>query len=145
MTRRPSLRALLVLASALGPGLVAATNVDDFARCLSRAGATYYTAAWCPHCAHQNQMFGAALRYLRAVDCTDGCDGVSAFPTWRFKDGSRLSGVASFDVLAQRTGCRLGASRDERDGEVDVTPSSAGSDARERYVGGAKIIEVPRR
>src|SRR5256885_1812560 len=97
----------------LGAGPVAATDLDDFARCLGRAGATYYTASWCPHRAHQDQMFGSSLRYLRTVDCTSGCRdaGVSSFPTWMFADGSRLSGVASLAVLGSRTGCRLGGSR----------------------------------
>jgi hypothetical protein len=125
---------------ALVAGPAGASELVDFARCLSRAGATYYTASWCPHCARQNRMFGNALRHLRMVDCTDGCAGVGSFPTWTFADGSRLSGVASFAVLASRTRCRLGEERDERSEE----PATTGSGARERYIGGAKIIEVPR-
>ena len=60
----------------------AASELSDFARCLKRAGATYYTADWCPHCARQNRLFGNALGYLRVVDCTDGCDEVKSLPTW---------------------------------------------------------------
>ncbi len=118
-----------------------ASSLDDFARCLGRAGAVYYTADWCPHCAQQNRMFGKSIRYLRVVDCTRGCDGVAAFPTWRFHDGTRSSGVASFELLARRTGCRLDDARDERRRDDDVIRSS-GSGGRERYVGGAKIIDV---
>jgi len=118
-----------------------ASSMVDFARCLSRAGATYYTADWCPHCARQNRMFGNALRYVRVVDCTDGCVGIKSLPTWSFKDGSQTSGVASFEMLASRTGCRLEGERDEPGNPGSTAPSS-GSGGRERYIGGAKIIEV---
>ena len=86
----------LATRSAVGSDLV------DFARCISRAGATFYTADWCPHCARQTSMFGDAIGYVHSVDCTAGCDGVHSFPTWTFRDGSRLAGVASFDALARR-------------------------------------------
>lgn len=134
------MRWLLVL-SMLGllTGRGAASELSDFARCVRQAGATYYTASWCPHCARQNEMFGNALRYLRTVDCTDGCNGIASFPTWTFADGSRLSGVATFDVLTSRTGCRLGEPAD--DGRDQVLDGGV----RERFVGGAKIIEIPSR
>src|SRR5207253_2996349 len=102
--------ATVLVALVLGAGRAAAADLDDFARCLSRAGATYYTASWCPYCARQDEMFGASARYLRAVDCTHGCQGISSFPTWVFANGSRLSGVASLGVLGSRTGCRFGRS-----------------------------------
>jgi len=76
-----------------------------FARCITRAGATYYTADWCPHCRRQNALFGDALSYVKVVDCSDGCSGVQSLPTWTFRDGSRIKGVASLDELAERTGC----------------------------------------
>src|SRR5262245_29089184 len=106
MRRRLALWTLVVAALAATP--VAASGVVDFARCITRAGATFYTASWCPHCARQSRMFGSALRYVRVVDCTAGCRDVRSFPTWRFADGSQLNGVASFEDLGRRTGCRLG-------------------------------------
>jgi hypothetical protein len=141
--RRLAVTALLVSAFAATPA--AASGLVDFARCISRAGATFYTASWCPHCARQSRMFGNALRYVRVVDCTAGCNGVRSFPTWRFADGSQLNGVASFEALGSRTGCRLGGgSRDEAPDD-DAIQSSNGAGTRERNVAGAKIIEVPRR
>ena len=134
-----------VLVVALAAGRVVASDLVDFARCISRAGATFYTAAWCPHCARQMQMFGNAVRYLHVVDCTDGCRGVSSFPTWSFADGSRISGVASFDALGRRTRCRLGTPREGEPNADGPTRSSTERGARERYVGGAQIIDVPRR
>ena len=127
---------LVAMASPAG-----ASDLVDFARCLNRAGATFYSADWCPHCAAQNRMFGNAVGYLRIVDCTAGCDDVRSFPTWTFANGSRLSGVASFDVLARRTGCQFGQPRQERQDDYGGRKAD-GTGPRERYIGGAKIIDV---
>jgi hypothetical protein len=147
---------LLVGTLAVGPAT--ATNLNDFAKCLTRAGATYYTAEWCPHCRRQNEMFGAALRYIHSVDCTDGCSDVKSFPMWTFRDGSRHPGVASFEVLARKTQCSYGQSdgnddgwrRPDRQAPRDDDRDDDGREASEngtteRIIGGAKIIEVPRR
>ena len=143
MLRRRAFWTLLVSALAAQP--VVASGVADFARCISRAGATFYTADWCPHCARQTRMFGNAIRYVRVVDCTAGCRGVRSFPTWRFADGSQLNGVASFDALARRTGCRVGGGSRDEPADDDAIQSSSGAGTHERTVGGARIIEVPRR
>src|SRR5881396_2823567 len=111
MRRLPASIGIALLAFAARD--VVASSMVDFARCLDRKGAVYYTADWCPHCARQNRMFGTALRYLRVVDCTKGCDGIRSLPTWRFADGTSMSGVASFEVLASRTGCKLDARQDD--------------------------------
>ena len=146
MTGRPASWGLAIVATlALAARSAGASNVVGFARCLNRAGATYYTADWCPHCARQNKMFGSALGYLRVVDCTRGCDAVKSFPTWRFRDGSRISGVASFEDLADRTGCSLADGRRDEADDAAGARTSAGSGGIERHEGGAKIIEVPRR
>ena len=122
---------------------VEAAGLDDFARCLSRERATYYTASWCPYCARQNDMFGAAVRYLRTVDCSHGCASISSFPTWVFADGSRFSGVVSLAPLGSRTGCRLGDARSTSGHEAGARMWS-GRGMRERSIGGAKFIDVPR-
>jgi hypothetical protein len=119
-----------------------AGDLDDFARCLGHAGATYYGASWCPHCAEQNALFGTALRWVRYVDCSDGCPGVGSYPTWRFADGSRISGVASLAALASRTGCALGGRPQARPTRADPRDSWSGVPTRQRDVGGARIIEV---
>ena len=141
---RLALRALLLSLLAFGPAPAAASDLDDFARCLARAGTRYYTAAWCPHCAQQERLFGSAVRYLRSVDCTGGCTRVHSFPTWEFASGQRFSGVAPLGVLASRTGCRLGEARPATAGR-DASETRSWSATRDRYVGGARIIEVPRR
>ena len=144
---------LALLAAMLAVGPATATNLNDFAKCLTRAGATYYTAEWCPHCRRQNEMFGSALRYIHAIDCTNGCSDVKSFPMWTFRDGSRHPGVASFDVLARKTQCSFGSSgaTDWRRGEPQDDDrdhdqrEAADNGTTERMIGGAKIIEVPRR
>jgi hypothetical protein len=140
-----------LLATVVAAGPATATNLIDFAKCLTRAGATYYTADWCPHCRRQDEMFGSALRYLHAVDCTNGCSNVNSFPMWTFRDGSRHPGVASFAELAQKTRCSYGDDRREErqeppdDDRADDRREASGDGATERMVGGAKIIDVPRR
>ena len=141
MRSRAAIGMALGLALAAGPA--GATDLVDFARCITRAGATFYTAGWCPHCARQSRMFGNGLRYLRTVDCTRGCRGVQSLPTWTFADGSRVSGVLSLADLGSRTRCQLGAPTRREEPEDGVArPSSAGPGARERYLGGMKIIEL---
>ena len=145
------------LATVVAAGPATATNLNDVAKCLTRAGATYYTADWCPHCRRQDEMFGSALRYVHSVDCTNGCNNVRSFPTWTFRDGSRHPGVASVQELAQKTQCSYGddrrQERQEREDRqeppdadrLDDQREAAGNGATERIIGGAKIIEVPRR
>jgi hypothetical protein len=154
MTRRSSFVTLALVVATLAVAPPRAANLNEFAKCLTPAGATYYTADWCPHCRRQNEMFGSALRYIHAVDCTNGCSEVKSFPTWTFRDGSRHPGVASFDVLARKTQCPYGDDdgwrRQERqqprdDGRDDDQREADGIETTERTVGGAKIIEVPRR
>jgi hypothetical protein len=146
---RRGLAVLVLLASALAAPRPAAASLDEFARCLTRARARYYTAAWCPHCARQNEMFGAAIGWLNVVDCTAGCAGVKSFPTWEFRDGSRVSGVLPLSQLGRRTGCTVDAQRGavpapEREARP-VSAARGGIPTRERWVGGARIIEVPGR
>ncbi len=95
-----------------GPG-----KFDDFAQCLKDKGTTFYGAFWCPHCQSQKRMFGSSARLLPYVECSapDGrtqlpiCEEkkVTNYPTWRFTDGSELTGEISLDQLSQKTGCVL--------------------------------------
>jgi len=90
---------------------------DEFAQCLTDNGATFYGAFWCPHCAEQKDMFGNSMEFVKYVECslpsgqgqTDECNevGIETYPTWEFADGSRLTGVQSFETLAEKTSCEL--------------------------------------
>ena len=90
---------------------------DSFAQCIKASGATFYGAFWCPHCQNEKKLFGDAVQFLPYVECStpDGnaqlqvCEdsSIKSYPTWVFKDGSRLIGEVPFYQLAQKTGCAL--------------------------------------
>jgi glutaredoxin len=93
------------------------SKYDSFAQCLSSSGAKMYGAFWCPHCKDQKAMFGTSFKYATYVECstpdataqTQACidAGITTYPTWEFKNGSRHEGVMTFDELSQATGCQL--------------------------------------
>lgn len=90
---------------------------DALAQCITKSGAVFYGAFWCPHCHDQKTKFGTGAQYLPYHECSlpDGSGetqdcvtaGVSRYPTWLFADGSRLVGVQTPATLAQKTGCPL--------------------------------------
>jgi hypothetical protein len=118
---------LMVSLTMLILGSAFAANADKaaFADCISSSGAKYYGAHWCKYCAKQNTMFGSAVRYLPYVECSargsnkklSRCSHISGFPTWIFANGTRRSGVLSFDALQSYTGCRL--EKNQKDYFVD--------------------------
>lgn len=109
----------IVAAALLGWGLLAlnqqSTKLDGFASCLGEKGATFYGAFWCPHCQSQKAMFKRSASKLPYVECsqpdgktqTQACieKGVSSYPTWHFRDGSKEEGTLSLEKLAEKTGC----------------------------------------
>lgn len=90
---------------------------DQFAQCVADRGATFFGAFWCPHCQDQKALFGNSAKLLPYKECSTPngqgqlavCDeeGISSYPTWRFGDGSELTGVQSFQTLADKTNCAL--------------------------------------
>jgi hypothetical protein len=97
-----------------------AHKYDSLAKCIAQSSTTFYGAFWCPHCAEQKTKFGTGAQYLPYVECslpdatgrTQVCidAGVKNYPTWVFKDGSRLVGTQSVSTLSQKTGCALPSS-----------------------------------
>jgi hypothetical protein len=90
--------------------------LDQFAQCLTEAGATYYGAFWCPNCQRQGQMFGKSKKYVNYIECStpskqqkEVCTeaGITGYPTWRFPDGTELSGTQALQTLAEKTSCEL--------------------------------------
>ena len=74
---------------------------------LSKRGAIFYGAWWCPACLAQKSLFGkeagAQLPYLECDKTDEGrqrCRAaqIRAFPTWEL-DGKRLEGVQSVEEL----------------------------------------------
>lgn len=92
-------------------------KLDAFAQCIDDSGAEFYGTFWCSHCQNQKEMFGQSKKYLPYIECStpDGqgqleiCKeaGIEGYPTWVFADGSRLSGELSFEILAEKTNCKL--------------------------------------
>lgn len=74
---------------------------------LSRRGALFYGAWWCPACTAQKGIFGreggARLPYVECDRTDDGrqrcmAARIRAYPTWEL-DGRRLEGVQSVEEL----------------------------------------------
>jgi hypothetical protein len=90
---------------------------DSFAKCIAQSSTTFYGAFWCPHCRDQKAEFGNSAQYLPYTECslpdasgqTPVCIAakIQSYPTWQFKDGSRLTGTQTLDTLSQKTGCLL--------------------------------------
>jgi hypothetical protein len=91
---------------------------DKLAVCLTNAGAKMYGAWWCPHCNNQKEAFGNSWKAFADaggyIECstpdrqqTQICKdaGITGYPTWRFTDGSELSGEVDFYTLAQKANC----------------------------------------
>lgn len=104
--------AFLWLRSASQPG-----ELDQFADCLKEKGAVFYGTFWCTHCQNQKALFGKSAKRLPYIECstpdsrgqTTVCKDkkIEGYPTWEFKDGSRLSGEIPLKELAEKTGCSL--------------------------------------
>ncbi len=92
-------------------------TTDSFATCLKDKGAVFYGAFWCPHCQDQKKEFGSSAKLLPYIECStpDGqaqtqiCTDkkIEGYPTWIFADGSKLTGKATFEQLADKTSCPL--------------------------------------
>lgn len=90
-------------------------QLSVFAQCLKEKGAVFYGAYWCSHCQATKRMFGSAASDLPYVECStpDGngqtqiCKDkkIAQYPTWRFADGSELTGQLSLAQLSTKTGC----------------------------------------
>jgi glutaredoxin len=132
----------------LGVGSAQAT-LEDFARCLTKAGARFYGTSWCPHCAAQRRTFGTAFNQISYVECavdgtketTEECKqaDVTTYPTWEFRDGSRETGQMSLEQLASETGCKY-----ERGPEPQIidVPGNSGI-LKLPGAEGVEILELP--
>ena len=110
---------LILLAGAfLGGRYYRNHKYDSFAGCLASKQAKMYGLYWCPHCADQKAMFGAAFKYVPYVECAikdkpgelaPVCKaaGVKLFPSWQFGTDPPHEGVLSLQELSDKTGCSL--------------------------------------
>jgi thiol-disulfide isomerase/thioredoxin len=87
-------------------------KLDDFAKCLTSAGAVMYGAEWCAHCQDEKKLFGDSFKYVNYIECPDNIErclkaGVEGYPTWIFPDGKKLIGEQGLEKLSQESGCKL--------------------------------------
>lgn len=92
-------------------------KLDAFAGCLKDKGAIFYGAFWCGHCDNQKKLFQGSEKLLSYVECsnpngqgqTPYCvqKKIEGYPTWEFKDGTRMTGEISLAKLAEKTECEL--------------------------------------
>ncbi|MBX4199181.1 hypothetical protein KW800_02860 [Candidatus Parcubacteria bacterium] len=92
-------------------------KLDSLATCIKDSGATFYGAFWCPHCQATKALFGSSQKLLPYIECSnpDGqsqnavCNAakIESYPTWQFRDGSRITGEQTLKTLAEKTNCPL--------------------------------------
>lgn len=98
------------------PSIIAdSREITALAAHLKKVGAKMYGAYWCPHCAHQKEMFGEAFRDINYVECDPRGEnprpklckeaGVKGYPTWEI-NGKSLVGVQSLEELAKASNYR---------------------------------------
>lgn len=119
LTARPCARLGLIAVPFLSLILTACSELGETARYrqdlaihLSVSGAKMYGAHWCPHCATQKELFGAAAEQIPYVECdpagensqTALCQqkGIQAYPTWEI-NGEFRQGVHPLGKLADLT------------------------------------------
>jgi len=92
-------------------------KMDAFAQCLTQHGVKMFGAWWCPHCKSQKELFGKSFEKINYTECSDPgsnemnqtCKsaGIEGFPTWEFKDGTRVSGEVKLEDLGKKAECTL--------------------------------------
>lgn len=94
-------------------------QLDSFATCVEKSDAKFFGAFWDASTREQKKLFGPSKRLLPYVECTvssemyqfqnDDCkkEGIETYPTWLFKDGSYIFGVANLEKIAEKTNCQL--------------------------------------
>jgi glutaredoxin len=120
--RRDVLLGVLIVAAVAGAYFIGrhrhASHLNAFAQCLSDRQVKMYGAYWCPHCAEQKEILGAAFAYVPYEECgiqgsrtaeASEClqAGVRRFPTWQFSSGERREGVMQLKALSEKSGCSL--------------------------------------
>jgi parvulin-like peptidyl-prolyl isomerase len=92
------------------------STMDDFAKCLSDAGATMFGVYWSPHTTQQKDIFGLSFEFIEYVECDsegenaqpERCEnaGITTYPTWII-DEDEYKGLQSLSVLGMKSGCEV--------------------------------------
>jgi len=81
---------------------------------LTKIGAKFYGASWCPHCQDQKKLFGTSANRLPYIECSPSgrtgppaaaCseNNINSFPTWIIQ-GNRIEDVLTLNRLAEAAG-----------------------------------------
>ena len=117
---------VIVIAIVIGMKAVVSTadkpsKYEPLAQCLKDSGVKFFGAFWCPHCQNQEKEFQMSRQKLESIGLYKECstpDGagqtqickdekITGYPTWKFPDGSELSGEVALSTLAEKSGCKL--------------------------------------
>jgi len=96
-------------------------KLTALAECITKSGAKFYGAFWCPHCQDQKglfqTLFSSADKKLPYVECSTPdsngqlqvCQdiGIKVYPTWKFSDGTTHEGGMTLQELADKTKCQF--------------------------------------
>ncbi|MEK7452402.1 MAG: hypothetical protein AAB664_03615, partial [Patescibacteria group bacterium] len=109
----------LIVYAARTQSVPANPKIDAFAQCLTDQGVKMFGAWWCPHCKEQKDLFGKSFEKIAYTECAvpnsqgmnQTCKNakIEGYPTWEFKDGSRLSGIQTLDILGGKANCVIEA------------------------------------
>jgi uncharacterized membrane protein/glutaredoxin len=110
----PAVIILLMHMSYSGVGISEDPTAKALADHLTKSGAKFYGAYWCPHCMEQKAYFAAAARRLPYIECSpNGREGpaaqvcidagVTSYPTW-FINGKKYEEVVPFQKLSELSG-----------------------------------------
>jgi|TARA_Y100000034_G_scaffold135589_1_gene208150 hypothetical protein len=93
-----------------------ASELDEFAQCLTENNAVFYGAFWCSHCNTQKSLFGDSIKKVTYIECSTPdqrgqlpiCvnEQIMSYPTWKI-NGEVYGGVLSINELSQLTGCKV--------------------------------------
>ncbi len=95
----------------------ASPSENAFAQCLTDRGTKMFGAWWCSHCQKQKALFGKSFDKINYTECSSPgsqemnqkCKDakIEGYPTWEFKDGSRVSGEQTLEFLGTKAECSL--------------------------------------
>ena len=109
-------------------------NPSDLAKCLAANGAKVYGASSCSHCQDQKALFGEEWGIIDYIECEVPDDpsaqnaecskaGITAYPTWVFRDGQVAQGKRTMEELWQMAGCGAAIASPVSDDEMeDIAP-----------------------
>lgn len=94
-------------------------DLVGFAKALTSAGAKFYGAAWCPMCNSQKALFDDGAKFLPFIEVTNPDrtpnqiatdNNITAYPTWTFANGTRVTGSQTLSQLSSLSGVPIPAS-----------------------------------